>query len=348
MGAEKTAYSFGTFPRGPRNLITDVPGVQVGHRTLAEGDIQTGVTAILPAPGNLFREKVPAACHVINGFGKAMGLSQVQEIGTIETPVILTNTLAVGTGFNAVVRRCLRENPEVGLTTGTVNPLVLDCNDGAALNDVRGMHVTEADVWAAIDAASADFAEGSVGAGRGMCCYGLKGGIGSASRVIAIGEHAYTLGVLVLTNYGEAPDLRLGGELMGRRLPFGQRRPDRGSCAVLLATDLPLSTRQMGRVCRRTQSGLARTGAYVANGSGETAVMFSTAYRVPHFPAEKFLQVSFLHEDTLDLVFRAATDCIEEAVVSALFHAETVVGRGGKCRKSLRDLMKELEGQAEP
>lgn len=340
MGVERNTLSFGSFPPGKRNLITDVPGVRVGHVTLSEGDVQTGVTAIIPAEGNLFAQKVPAACHVINGFGKAAGLVQVQELGTIETPIVLTNTFGVGTGVNALIRYSLAENEDIGLTTGTVNPVVLECNDGR-LNDIRGMHVTEEDVNAALAAASADFAEGAVGAGRGMCCYGLKGGIGSASRVIEIGGRDCHVGALLLTNFGQTLDLRVGGAPLGQRIAEGPARADKGSCVVILATDIPLSCRQMGRVCRRAQSGLARTGAYLSSGSGEMAVMFSTAVRVPHYGREAVMTAQVLRENLLDLVFRAVADCVEEAVISSLLHGETVTGRGGNCCKSLRQRLEE-------
>lgn len=344
MGLSEQGGTFGSLPRGPRNLITDVPGVRVGQVTLSRGDIQTGVTAILPAQGNLFREKVPGACHVINGFGKAAGLVQLQELGSIETPIILTNTFGVGTGINALVRWALAENPEIGRTTGTINPLVLECNDGK-LNDIRGLHVTEEDVVAAISSAGEHFAEGAAGAGRGMCCYQLKGGIGSASRIVSLGGTDFTLGALLLTNFGELPDLRLEGYETGCGLHLTNRRPDKGSCIVVLGTDLPLSHRQLDRICRRAQSGLARTGAYVAGGSGEIVVAFSNATRLPHFPQGPILTASFLQEDALDLVFRAATDCVEEAVVSSLVHAETVVGINQRRRLSLTEALAQTGGE---
>ncbi|MEG0780802.1 MAG: P1 family peptidase, partial [Oscillospiraceae bacterium] len=325
---------------GPRNLITDVPGVTVGQFTRAQGAVQTGVTVLLPHGGNLFRDKVVAACHVINGFGKSAGLVQLEELGTIESPIVLTNTFGVGTAINAVVRRALAENPEIGVSTGTMNPLVLECNDGI-LNDIRGMHVTEADVWAALDTAAVDFAEGAVGAGRGMCCYGLKGGIGSASRQIRVCGASYTVGALLMTNFGETPDLLLRGDPVGRRLT-GARQPDRGSVIVVLATDLPLSARQLERVTNRAQSGLARTGAYVANGSGELVVAFTTANRVPHFSDGSLHSCTLPPEEALDALFRAATDCVEESVLSSLVHGETVVGRDGNRRLSLKDALAEI------
>ena len=343
MGVQDKNLFFGNFARGPRNLITDVPGVRVGHCTLDDGDIQTGVTAIIPAPGNLFREMVPAACHIINGFGKSAGLIQIAELGTVETPIVLTNTFGVGTGINALVRRALEENPEIGVSTSTVNATVMECND-AYLNDIRGMHVTEQHVFAALDAAGEDFAEGAVGGGRGMSCYQLKGGIGSASRVLTIGDKTYTIGALLMTNFGRKPYLRIDGDPVGRRLADPVPQPDKGSCIIVLGTDLPLSTRQMSRICRRAQSGLARTGAYVGGGSGEIVVMFSNAARIPHFRGEDdVLSAAFLHERNLDSVFAAATDCVEESVISSLMHAETLHGIREHSRKSLADALAELE-----
>jgi D-aminopeptidase len=341
MGLSVERYPVGSLPRGARDLITDVPGVRVGHVTLAEGGIQSGVTAIVPHGGNLFRDKVGAACHIINGFGKSAGLIQIQELGTLETPLILTNTFGVGTAVNALVRRALAENPEIGVSTGTVNPVVLECNDGI-LNDIRSMPVQESHVLAAIDGAGEDFAEGAVGGGRGMACYGLKGGIGSASRTIQIGKTIYTVGALVMTNFGVTRDLTLCGDDVGARLHAAAKQADRGSVIIVLATDLPVSCRQLLRMTHRVQSGLARTGAYVAGGSGEIAVAFTTANRMPHWSKHMILEQHVLYEDGLNLPFRAVTECVEESVLSSLVHAETVTGRDGNVRKSLSDAMAEI------
>lgn len=337
MGIAHEAYPVGRMPRGTSDLITDVPGVRVGHITLSEGAVQTGVTAILPHGGNLFRDKVVAACHVINGFGKSVGLVQLQELGNIETPVVLTNTFGVGTGVNALIRHALAENPEIGDTTGTVNPVVLECNDGI-LNDIRSLPVREEHVRAALDAADISFAEGAVGAGRGMCCYGLKGGIGSASRTIQFGKTTYTVGALVMTNFGVTKDLMVCGDPVGRRIAAGAQ-VDRGSVIVVLATDLPVSSRQLLRMTHRVQSGLARTGAYVSGGSGEIAVAFSTANPVPHFPKHTLMHYTIVHEDALNFAFRAVTECVEESVLSSLVHAQSVTGRAGNTRLCLADAL---------
>ena len=206
--------SFGIQQKGKRNLITDVAGITVGHCTLADGDVQTGVTVLLPHQGDLFHDRCPAAVHVINGFGKSAGLVQVQELGYLETPLILTNTLSVGTAFTACVRYMLARNDQIGRAESTVNPVILECNDGY-LNDIRGLHVTEDHVFAALDAADTTFALGAVGAGRGMSCYHLKGGIGSASRVFEIGGQTYTVGALAMTFFCWLIDLTITGERIG-------------------------------------------------------------------------------------------------------------------------------------
>src|ERR1700744_2237500 len=208
MRARDLGLACGVLPPGERNSIADVPGVLVGHATLMEGDIRTGVTAVLPHDGDLFQDKTVAAAVVLNGFGKSVGLMQVNELGVLETPIVLTNTFAVGTCANALIRRAIAADPDIGRRTATVNAVVLECNDGF-LNDIQAMAVTEAHAHAAIDAASKAFAVGSVGAGTSMSCFGLKGGIGSASRQFNLDDARRHLGVLVLANFGRAGDLRL-------------------------------------------------------------------------------------------------------------------------------------------
>ena len=343
MGLDKSCpYHIGRGTPGPRNLITDVPGVKVGHVTLNAGDIHTGVTALLPHGGNLFREKVPAASCVINGFGKTMGLIQVDEMGTVETPIVLTNTLSIGTAATAVIRLMLEQNPEIGRETGTVNPVICECND-AYLNDIRGLHVTEAHVREAVRAAAEDFAEGAVGAGTGMSCLGFKGGIGSASRTVRLDEKDFVIGALTLCNFGKAGLLRVDGENIGRRLKEAENTEDKGSIIMLLATDIPLSTRQLKRLCRRAGAGLARTGSYYGNGSGDIAVAFSTANRIPHFPEQALLPYTALHDGRIDPVLEMTAEAVEEAIISALWHAKTLSGRDGHCRISLQDALKNAE-----
>jgi len=336
MGCTKNKYFISKYESGARNAITDVPGVRVGHVTVADGEIQTGVTAIMPHDGNIFKEKIPAGHAVFNGFGKTTGLVQVAELGTIETPIILTNTLSVGTAYTALVKYSLEHNEDIGVKTGTVNPLVCECNDGT-LNDIRGLHVTEEHVFEAMAKAGEEVAEGAVGAGRGMKCYGLKGGIGTASRVVTIEDKTYTVGCLVLTNHGRLDDLRI----MGRCISDMATEPDKGSVIVILATDAPLSDRQLCRVARRAIAGLCRMGSNIGHGSGEIAVAFSTGYRIDHRTEGALYTVSLVGERHMDKVFRGAVEAVEDAVYSSLEHAETVTGARGNTVQSLGDYMAE-------
>lgn len=328
-----------TLPSGPRNLITDVPGVRVGHATIRRGEINTGVTAVLPHPGNLFLDKVMAAAAVINGFGKSVGLLQIQELGTIETPILLTNTLSVGTALTGLCRYMLAQNPDIGTSTGTVNCLVTECNDGR-LNDIRGLHLREEHVLEAIAAAAESFEEGGVGGGTGMCCLGLKGGIGSASRALDVDGAACTVGALVMANFGRAGDLVVGGRHIDTR-SAGDRLAvkDDGSIIILLATDIPLSERQLGRVARRAAVALGRTGSFCGSGSGDIAIAFTTANRVPHYGKESVQACRMLRDDRIDPVFLAAVEAVEESIISALYHARTATGVQGRTAVGLREFL---------
>ncbi|WP_240688926.1 P1 family peptidase [Ammoniphilus sp. YIM 78166] len=331
----------GTLPTGPLNRISDVSGVKVGHVTLRQGSVQTGVTAILPHGGNCFKEKVAASSYVINGFGKTIGTIQIEELGTIETPILLTNTLSVGTVAEGLVNYMLQENEEIGLTTGTVNAVVAECNDGY-LNDIRGLHVKKEHVREAITQAKAEFEEGAVGAGTGMSCFGLKGGIGSASRRV---EHEdYMIGCLVLSNFGQKEDLLLAGQPIGQWIleeeeERGEQESDKGSIIIVLATDLPLSDRQLKRVAKRATVGLSRTGSYIGHGSGDIVIAFSTANKVPHSPSVAISQQSVFHDHYLDSVFRAAGEAVEESILNSMVTATTIIGRDGHQRKSLQEYL---------
>lgn len=327
------------YPKGKKNLITDVPGVKVGHVTLQddEKDVHTGVTAILPHQGNLFRNKVAAGVSVINGFGKSAGLVQIDELGTIESPIIMTNTFSVGTALNASLRYMLAENEDIGVTTCTVNCVVTECNDGV-LNDIRGMHVTEEDVLKALHEAGEDFEEGAVGAGTGMCCMGIKGGIGSASRIVKVKDKEYTLGAILMSNFGELGNLRIDGRKIPTPVP-GNGAKDKGSVIIVLATDLPLSDRQLRRVAKRAAVGLGRVGSYLGNGSGDIAIAFSTSNTVPHYCESGILDMKMVHDDALDHIFEATAEAVEEAVISSLYHAETVRGIRGKVLYGLREFV---------
>ena len=325
--------------RGPRNLITDVPGVLVGHRTLDDPsrNIHTGVTAIVPAEGDLFREKIPAGAAVINGFGKSTGILQIQELGTIETPILLTNTFGVGTGINALTKYMLKSHPEIGVSAGTVNCVVTECNDGR-LNDIRGMHLTEDDVFRALDSADVRFDEGAVGGGRGMVCMGLKGGIGSASRIVTAGQQEFTIGALVMTNFGSAGRLRINGERTRDGKPFYEMMKelgasssferDSGSCILVVGTDLPMDSRQLTRVAKRAAAALGKTGSFIGTGSGDIAIAFSNGNRIP-FDEKGLFSMRTVGEDGMDEVFEAAGECLEEAILSSLYHGESMTGIRG-------------------
>lgn len=340
MGLENTNFTIGHGQRGPKNLITDVPGITVGHVTLSDnGSMHTGVTAIRPHNGNIFEQKVMAASFVFNGFGKTIGLVQIDELGTIETPIILTNTLSVGTAATALVKYMMAENPEIGRAVGTVNPVVCECNDGS-LNDIRALFVKEEHIFEALKNTSADFEEGAVGAGTGMTCLGFKGGIGSASRVLTLDGKTYTIGALVLSNFGSPGRLMVDGRQLGREIQAKiQNTPDKGSIIMIIATDIPLSERQLRRVAKRAGVGLSRTGSYMGHGSGDIAIAFSTANPIPLHSEEDFLSMQMLSDSKIDPVFDLTAEAIEEAIVSSLYHAETLVGREGKVREGLKDFL---------
>jgi D-aminopeptidase len=331
----------GIFEPGPLNALTDVDDVTVGHQTLIEGDsVRTGVTAIRPHDGDLFANKVPAAVHVGNGFGKAAGFLQVQELGTIETPIVLTNTLDVGTAVEAVVRWTLRRPGHEDVAS--VNAVVGETNDGY-LNDIRGQHVTPSDVVTAIDSASGGpVAEGSMGAGTGTRALGWKGGIGTSSRVLPDEHGGYTVGALVQANYGGI--LRIDGVPVGRKLGRYDFRsavegngapPDRedGSCMIVLATDAPVSPRNLERMAKRAMMGLARTGSYASNGSGDFVVAFSTRNRRSGNRSPR--SDSLLPNSEMSPLFLGTVEAVEEAVYNALTAATTVEGRDGHVQDAL-------------
>ena len=336
----------GALAAGERNTITDVAGVTVGHATLADGDIQTGVTVVRPHAGDLFRDRVPAAAVVINGFGKSTGLVQLQELGQIDTPVALTNTFSVPAVAMAQIRQCIADNPRTGRSIDTVNPLVLECNDGY-LNDIQRMAITEQHYRQALSSAGETVEQGAVGAGRGMSSFGLKGGIGTASRRVPMRQgREHMIGVLVQANFGKLPQLVLAGDPIGARLAARQADatnggPEKGSIIMLIATDAPLDARQLRRLALRAGAGLARTGSVFGHGSGDIAAAFSTAYTVPQDPLRPMPALAMLHDALLDDLFQAAADSTEQAIIHALWHATSVTGRAGHRRRALRDLLPE-------
>ncbi|THG90286.1 D-aminopeptidase [Alkalihalobacillus alcalophilus ATCC 27647 = CGMCC 1.3604] len=274
-----------------------------------------------------------------------MGLIQLNELGTLETPILLTNTLNVATAADALIDYMLERNPEIGRTTGTVNPVIGECND-MILNDVRAKFVQSDDIFQAIENASFDFKEGTVGAGTGMVCYSLKGGIGSASRMMEMEHGKYTLGVLVLSNFGRLSDLQVNGNAIGQQLTDtldqSDQQTDKGSIMIIVATDLPVSERQLNRIIKRSVTGLSRTGSIITTGSGEIIIGFSTATKIPHNKPEQCLLIPQIHEEDIDLAFRAVGEATEEAVLNSLITAESIVGRDGNMRPALKDLIEEF------
>lgn len=337
LRARDLGLACGRLPPGPRNAITDIPGVTVGHVTRQEGEaIRTGVTAIRPHGGNLFQEKVPAGLCVLNGFGKSAGLVQLEELGEIETPILLSNTFAVPACTEALIRAAIAENPAIGRTTSTVNALALECNDGW-LNDIQALAITPADAAAALAATGEDVASGAVGAGTGMSCFGLKGGIGTASRRLEIEGEAFHLGALVLANFGRPGDLRLPD---GRVIdPRAEAVPERGSIIVVLATDVPACSRQLRRVAARAGAGIAATGSFYGHGSGDIFLAFSTAERLAHEAPAAILPRRALAEPRLDLLFEAAAEATQEAVLDALAASLPMTGRQGHHRRALREFL---------
>lgn len=334
--ARDLGLKVGILPAGPLDAITDVAGVEVGHTTIIRGDdVRTGVTAILPHPGNLFREKVPGAVFVGNAFGKLAGSTQVNELGEIETPILLTSTLSVPRVADALIdyMLALPGNEDVE----SINPLVGETNDGY-LNDIRGRHITREDVFAAIkNAKGGAVEEGSVGAGTGTRAFGFKGGIGTSSRHLPPTLGGYTVGVLVQTNYGGV--LTIAGAPVGRELgrydfrnelEGGSIDPGKGSVMVVVATDAPVDARNLKRLAARAMLGLGRTGASGSNGSGDYVIAFSTApqMRIRSEDKASLRQIEVLSNDAMSPMFLAVIEATEEAVYNSLFRATTITGRG--------------------
>src|SRR5215212_5063329 len=322
-------YGVGRFPTGALNALVDVPGVLVGHRTLIEGErLRTGVTAVLPHGGNLYDEKVLGACHVVNAYGKAAGLTQLAELGTVESPILLTNTLSVGAAWEGGLRHLLERNPAAARDRDTVNVIVGECFDGW-LSDARALAVRPEHALEAIAAASPhEASEAAVGAGTGTTCFGFKSGVGTSSRNL----EGHVLGCLVVSNYGARRDLQM---LVGpdAPLPEGGAEPPAqgGSIMIILATDAPLSERQLRRLAARGAFGLARAGSFAANSSGEYVISFSTAQTVPHRVDRDREEFSFLRDDSVALrnLFEAAGDVVQESVLNSLCSAKAMQGRDG-------------------
>jgi D-aminopeptidase len=335
--ARDLGIKVGVLPPGPLNAITDVAGVEVGHTTIIRGDnIRTGVTAVLPHSGNLFREKVPAGVFVGNGFGKLSGTTQIDEMGNIETPILLTGTTSVPRVADALISYILELPGNEDVLS--VNPVVGETNDGY-LNDIRGRHITTDDVFSAIKTAKAGAVEeGAVGAGTGTVAFGWKGGIGTASRKLPQALGGYTVGVLVQSNFGGV--LTIAGAPVGQELgqyylrefhepATGKDKAD-GSCMMIIATDAPLGSRNLKRLAARAWSGMARTGSSASNGSGDYAIAFSTAPQVRIHSLDKSLtrNIQVLTNDAMSPLFEAVIEATEEAIYNSMFRARDVTGEG--------------------
>lgn len=332
----KQLIKIGSLKTGLKNNICDVEGVMVGNFTIHNEENHTGITAILPHDGNLFKEKVVASSFVLNGFGKSVGLIQVEELGTIETPILLTNTLNTFLVADGLISYMLEENKDIGVSTGTINPLVLECNDGG-VNNIRERVLSKEEVIKAIKDANKDFEEGAVGAGSGMTCLGYKSGIGSASRVFEIGKEEYTIGVLVNSNFqGSHPETLIinGKKINNLNLNNDE---DQGSIIIVVATDLPSDSRILKRISKRATLALSKTGSYCGNGSGDIVVSFTTANKVLHYPESEIKANRVIEDKYLDNAFKAVIEATEEAVINSLLHSRTIKGYDGKTYFSLLD-----------
>ncbi|WP_409299834.1 P1 family peptidase [Peribacillus sp. SCS-155] len=340
MKVREQGIVVGNLETGRKNCITDIEGIMVGHVTLDYAlDKQsaeyaaTGITAILPHGDNLFKNKVAAASYVINGFGKTAGLVQINELGLLESPIMLTNTFAVPAVTQGTLEYMLEKNLEIGESTGTINVVVGECND-SYLNSIRLFPIkSEHAIEAIRNASSSNAEEGAVGAGKGMICFGYKGGIGSSSRTISSERQTYTVGCLVLSNFGKKEDFQADKYIRtGPKETPHIKQPTDGSIIIVLATDAPLSHRQLSRVAKRGGIGLGRTGSHFSNGSGDIVIAFSTAHKISHFTdgaLETRKQIRDDHPLMNDL-FAAAAESVEEAILNSMAQAQPTLGRKGR------------------
>jgi D-aminopeptidase len=340
--ARELGLKVGAMQPGIQNMITDVPGVQVGqitiHKDLDNKEaIRTGVTAILPHSGNLFKDKVPAASYVLNGFGKTAGLIQVDELGQIESPIMLTNTFNVGNVWQATLEYMLENNPEVGDSTGSLNVVVGECND-MYLNSTRLARLEAKQVKAAIENAGKDVEEGGVGAGTGMMCFQYKGGVGTSSRQI---NDTYVVGVLVVSNFGYREELELARY---KSSTINHQEVPDGSIMIIVGTNAPLSDRQLKRLAKRSPVGLAQTGSKIHHGSGDIVIAFSNGYTIPHSAEEEFSTGQTLVRDdsqVMRALFQGVAEATEEAILNSLTKANDTTGRKGRVVEGIPyDLLK--------
>lgn len=349
----------GKLPTGRLNKISDVSNVRVGHSTICTPEHQTGVTIIMPSLNNIFLNKLVSAAYVVNGYGKSQGLIQIDELGTLESPIALTNTLNIGKVHDALAGYLCNICEQDGTSLTSANPIVCECND-SSLNKISERVVSDEHVLHAITSATEDFEEGAVGGGRGMSCYGWKGGIGSSSRIISLDGIDYCIGVLVQSNHGKTEDFIINGKHptsailqksekttekshaardnieLKPALPTYDDAPEKGSIIVIVATDLPVSSRQLQRIVKRSEIGIIRTGSYIGHGSGEIAIGFSTANVIKEGDSNSILPIRILNEAKIDLAFRAVAEATEEAILNSMVTAETVKGYNGCVKQGFR------------
>ena len=330
--------NIGTMPIGPLNKITDVEGVLVGHSTIKTDKYNTGCTVIVPTWNNIFEKKLVAATFVHNGYGKTAGTIQVDELGTLETPIALTNTLNVGLVADAVIENMVNRCQKEGVNVRSMNPVVGECND-SALSTIVDRPVKKENVFEAFETASRDFEEGNVGAGTGTRCYGFKGGIGSASRIVELDGKEYTIGVLVQSNYGATKDLMLNGKPLDEEVikTVKGEACDKGSIMVIVATDIPLTSRQLKRVIKRASVGIARLGSYIGHGSGEVFIGFSTANVIDS--KKEIMAINCINEDSIDKLFRACGEATEEAILNSMVCSGSARELSGKMIHSLAEFL---------
>ncbi|MBM7586581.1 D-aminopeptidase [Bacillus pakistanensis] len=330
---QKSLVKIGTLPKGQKNCLTDVEGIKIGHVTLEksiseEEKIQTGVTAILPHGGNLYREKVMASCFVINGYGKTTGLVQVGELGAIEAPIMLTNTFSVGNVWQGTLQYMMDHTEEIGDTSGSINIVVGECND-MYLHSARHFTVEAHHAAEAIEKASSLPSDnGAIGAGTGTLCLGYKGGIGTSSRLIKYNDITFRIGALVQTNFGQKSE----NPYISETNKFSIEKLPDGSIMIVLATDAPLSDRQLKRIAKRASVGLARAGSHIHHGSGDIVIAFSTANKIKHDDSDYFQDVRILREDhpIMNLLFQGVAEAVEEAIFYSMYFAKEVKGRMGR------------------
>ena len=324
---------------GKLNKITDVNGVKVGHYTLKNEKHNTGLTVIMPSSDNVYLNRCVAASAVLNGYGKTQGLLQIDEMGYIETPIVLTNTLNIGLMNDALVEYTIKECEKEGKDAFSINPIVGECNDNR-LNNIKERVLGYNELKEAIEDAKEDFEEGAVGAGTGMVCFGLKGGIGSASRITKIEDNVFNIGVLVQSNFGGLNDLILDGKKIGKDLKkdIDNSMASGGSIMIILATDLPVSERQLKRILKRSVVGLSRAGSYIGNSSGDVVIGFSTANRIPKTPDKLIRDIKQIDESKMEYIFRMVAEATEEAVLNSLVTSDETSLEGKETRYSLKDI----------